>query len=96
MNEMKVVVNYVKAQMNQPQRGGGRGNFGRYNGRGRGRTFRRGGGQGRSFNRTGNGNNHDGLECYYCGNRGHMLGLRTRNEVFTAQLISLNKVLLLM
>ena len=43
MNEMKVVVNYVKAPMNQPQRGGGRGNFGRYNGRGRGRTFRRGG-----------------------------------------------------
>ena len=52
--------------MKQPQRGGGRGNFGRYNGRGRGRTFRRGGGQGRSLNRT------DGLECYYCGNRGHI------------------------
>ena len=86
MNEMKVVVNYVKAQMNQPQRGGGRGNFGRYNGRGRGRTFRRGGGQGRSFNRTGNGNNHDGLECYYCGNRGH---------ISTGCNVRLNKVLLM-
>ena len=69
VNEMKAVVNFVKAQMNYPQRGGGRGSFGRFPGRGRGRNFRRGGGQSRPFNRNAN---HDGLDCYYCGNRGHI------------------------
>ena len=38
------------------------------------------------LNRTGNGNNHDGLECYYCGNRG---------DISTGCNVRLNKVLLM-